>query len=310
MASRSSRGTPSVGVIIPTYNAAGLVGEAVASVLAQDPPADQLVVVDDGSTDETASVLQRYAGRLEYVRQPNRGPAAARNTGLTRLETDTVVFLDADDLLLPGALEGRRGLLAQGDAMWAHTEGLLQDGSGRRRLFSETTATAAGLRREGWIFPDLLRRNFITMDAVIVRRDALRTVGGFDETIRGTEDWDLWLRLAVRYPVRYSPEPTFLYRLGTDTVSSDREGMDRARYQTLVKIGRLFPREVASAGPAARRSVADAYNGLGYLLAAERRWREARPYLRASVALWPWQRRAWWRLLRCLLHARRSPAGG
>jgi len=289
-----------VGVVIPTYNSAQVVTEAIDSILGQEPPPDQVVVVDDGSTDETASVLERYQGHLEYIRQPNRGPSAARNRGWSLLKTDATVFLDADDILLPGALASRLALLMVGNATWGFTEGLLQDASGSRQPFSTMypPATTAG---EGSNFPDLLCRNFITASAMIVQRSALESVGGLDESISGTEDWDLSLRLAVRYPLRYCPEPTFVQRLGPNTHSRDRDRMDRMRYHTLVKTYRLYPNQVTVSGPSARRSVADAHNGIGIALAREGRWGEARPYLWTSVKLWPRQRRAWILLIRSLL---------
>ena len=306
----ASDGKLSVGVVIPAFNAAEVVAGAAESVLGQEPVPDRVIVVDDGSTDDTPSVVGRYAGRLEVLRQPNRGPAAARNAGWARLETDAVVFLDADDLLLPGALARRRALLEDTDAAWAHTEGMLQDESGARRGFSQTYPPAGG-KVGGWIFSDLLCRNFITTGAAIVRRQALQAVGGFDEDLRRMEDWDLWLRLAVRHPVLYDSRPTFVQRLGPHTLSTDREAMIRMRYQILAKTHRLFPAEVVAAGPAARRSVADAHNAIGYALAREGRWAEARTFLRTSVRLCPRQRRAWWLLLRSLGRPRSAarPAG-
>lgn len=296
--------TLSLGVVIPTYNGARVIAEALESALRQEGPPDQVIVVDDGSTDETAQVVRQFGDRVEYVLQPNRGPSAARNRGWGRLRTEAVAFLDADDLFLPGSLATRRALLAQGDTVWASTDGFLQDGTGRRWPFSETYPPGAR-RAEGWILPDLLCRNFICTSGVIVWRDALSAAGGFDESMRWMEDWDLWLRLAARYPTHRSPEPTFVQRLAPDTLSSNREAMIRMRYRALVKMWRLFPREVAAAGAAARRSVADAHNWFGYHLASEGRWNEARPFLRTSIRLCPPQRRAWWLLLRCLAAAGR-----
>ena len=287
----------SVGVVIPTYNSAATVTAAIESALAQEPAPAHVVVVDDGSTDETAEALRAFAGRITCVTQTNRGPAAARNVGLTRLGTDAVVFLDADDLLLPGALACRARLLAGADAVWGHTDGWLEDPTLARRRFSALYPPVDG-RAEGRIFTGLLCRNFITADAVIARRDVVGGLGGFDETIRGTEDWELWLRLAVRHEVAYSVEPTFVYRARPRTLSSDRARMDRMRYLTLVTAHRLFPAAVREAGVPARRSVADAYNGLGHALAAEGRWREAAGYFAASLRLWPLQRGAWLRWLR------------
>lgn len=294
-----------MGVVIPAYNSARVLAEAIESVLSQEPPTDRLIVVDDGSTDDTPPVLEKHRGHLEYVRQPNRGPSAARNRGWARLTTDAVIFLDADDLLLPGGLAARLALLRGEGTAWAHTEGYLQGPGEDRRLFSATYPPEGG-RPAGWIFSALLCRNFITTSAAIVRRQALERVGGFDESIRGMEDWDLWLRLAVRYPAGYGLEPTFVQRRGPGTLSSDRQAMTRLRYHILVKIRRLFPREVAAAGWPARRSVADAHNQFGYALAAAGRWPEARPFLGASVRLWRWQRRAWWLLFRSAV----APAGG
>jgi len=290
----------SVGIVIPVYNSADVLTDAIESVLGQNPPADRLIVVDDGSTDDTPSVLEKYRGHLEYVRQPNRGPSAARNVGWARLTTDAVIFLDADDLLLPGGIATRMNLLRGADGAWGHTEGYLQGPGEDRRLFSATYPPEEG-RPAGWIFSALLCRNFITTSAAIVRRQALERVGGFDESIRGMEDWDLWLRLAVRYPAGYGLEPTFVQRRGPGTLSSDRQAMTRLRYHILVKIRRLFPREVAAAGWPARRSVADAHNALGYALARPGHWREARSCLWQSVKLWPWQGRAWFLLIRSLL---------
>ena len=147
--------TLSIGVVIPAYNAAHVIAEALESALGQKVPPDQVIVVDDGSTDETAQVVRQFGDRVEYVLQPNRGPSAARNCGWGRLETESVVFLDADDLFLPGALAARRALLAQKDTVWASTDGFLQDGAGRRWPFSETYPPGAR-RAEGWILPDLL----------------------------------------------------------------------------------------------------------------------------------------------------------
>ncbi len=288
----------SVGVVIPTYDSAATVPTAIASALAQEPAPAQVVVVDDGSTDATPAAMRPYAERIEYLRQPNRGPSAARNAGLERLDTDAVVFLDADDLLLPGALACRLELLAFPDAAWAHTDGWLEDESGARRRFSAVHPPVGG-RGEGRVFAQLLRKNFITTDAVVARRALVRELGGFDETIRGTEDWDLWLRLAARHPVRWSPQPTFVYRRGTNTVSGNRSRMDRMRSQTLVNAERLFPAAVRAAGAAARRSVADAHNAFAQELAGQGRWHEAAPYLATSLRLWPLQRRAWRLFLRC-----------
>ncbi len=287
-------------MVIPTFNASQLVSEAAESVLAQDPRPDQVLVVDDGSTDATALVMERFAGRVEYIRQPNRGPSAARNAGLAHLRTDMVVFLDADDFLLPGALARRYALLADCGAAWGYTDGWVQETTGAQRLFSRAYPPPS-FGAQGLIFSDLLCRNFITTGAAVLRRQALLDIGGFDEDLGWMEDWDLWLRLALRYPVRYDPQPGFVQRRGQHTLSTNRLAMIRGRHQVLAKIYRLFPKDVAAAGMAARRSVADAHNAIGFDMAVAGRWADAAPFLWTSVRLWPLQRRALWLLLRCLV---------
>ena len=291
-----------VGVVVPTYNSAQLVTEAIDSILSQTPPPDQVVVVDDGSTDDTSLILERYQGQLEYIRQPNGGPSVARNRGWRQLKTDTVLFLDADDILLPGALSRRLSLLAAGKGVWGYTDGILQDDSGVRWPFSRTYPPKWDDRGDG-ILRVLLCRNFITASSMIVRRDTLQRVGGFDELIRGTEDWDLAIRLAIQGPVKYSPEPTFIQRLIPNSLSSDREAMNRMRYTTLVRIHQRYPAQVRSAGSSARRSVADAYNWYGYTFASDGRWHEAMPFLWTSIRLWPWQRRGSFLLVMSLLRS-------
>lgn len=293
----------SVGVVIPAYNGARFLVDALESVLGQEPPAAQVVVVDDGSTDGTPAILERYAGSLECIRQPNHGVSAARNAGLVRLATDAVVFLDQDDLLLPGALGYRAALLETTNAIWAHTDGYFEEASGSRGLFSERYRPSGG-RFHGSVFSDLLCRNFITTCAVIARRTTIVELGGFDDRIQATGEWDLWLRLAVRYPIRHSPVPTFVYRWTAASVSRHRPTMDLGRWRTLVNAHRLFPGEVLASGPAARRSIADAHNGVARELMAGGRWREARCHLASSVRVWPLQGRAWAQLLWMLVRSR------
>ena len=297
-----------IGVLIPAYNSALVLGEAIASVLKQEPCPEQVVVVDDGSTDGTPRVLDSFSGQVQHIRQSNRGPSAARNAGLACLQTETVVFLDADDLLLPGALRRRIELLQQSGCVWAYTDGWLQTADMRRELFSSAYRTPARRPVER-IFSDLLQGNFIPTNAVIIRRDVLNALGAFDERSRWMEDWDLWLRISAQRPVGFDPEPTYIVRKLGPSLSNNRQAMTDMRYRTLVRIFRLYPTEVLTASWLARRSVADAHNAFGYSLAGQGSWAEARPYLRFSVRLWPWQRRAWPLLLRSLLTRSGGTAG-
>ncbi len=188
----------SVTVIMPARNAAATIRRALDSVLAQRSPAPAaVVVVDDGSTDGTASVVRAtYGDRVCVLRREPRGRAAARNAALAIAETDLVAFLDADDLWLGGHL---RALVAPllSDSRVALAYGRHVVRSAARERESRTPPLSGRLRGA-----DLLRFRPWT-GAVVVRRDALLEIGGFDESLETGEDVKAWLSLALRWPVRF-----------------------------------------------------------------------------------------------------------
>jgi glycosyltransferase involved in cell wall biosynthesis len=209
-----------VTVVVPSYNGAGLLGDALASTLAQDPPPAKVVVVDDGSTDDPGDVVARFP-TVEVVRQDNRGVGAARNEGLRRAETPYVLFLDQDDRLLPGAL--------------AHAVHLLDDApeaafaSGRNRTVRAngepwSTGEPVRPRVERDHYQELLRRPWIVPPAtVLFRRAQLVASGGWseDRDMRGADDYELYLRLAREYPVLDTEEVFADYRMHGANTSSD-----------------------------------------------------------------------------------------
>ncbi|HYL81892.1 MAG TPA: glycosyltransferase, partial [Candidatus Acidoferrum sp.] len=189
---------PLVSVIIPTYNSAGFVVEAVRSVLAQTHSPVEIIVVDDGSTDATAESLRPYAERIRYLYQQNRGVAAARNAGIAVARGDLLAFLDADDMWVPDKLERQLACLdrrpqvgvTHADARHCYVD------SGR-----QCARPPLARQFDGNCYTDLFFGNRIVTSSVMVKRHCLEAVGGFDETIRAAsvEDYDLWLRLARRY---------------------------------------------------------------------------------------------------------------
>jgi glycosyltransferase involved in cell wall biosynthesis len=187
--------TASVSVVIPCFDQGHYLGEAIESVLAQTMAAAEVLIVDDGSRDNSFEVAGRYPVRR--LRQDNRGPAAARNSGLEASSGDYVVFLDADDRLLPQALEIGASALSTRPHV-AFVSGMSCDiGADGRRLFSE---------RQPLVSQDhylrLLEGCFIWSGSSIVhRRSAIESIGGFDEGLAAGEDYDLYLRLARRWPI-------------------------------------------------------------------------------------------------------------
>jgi glycosyltransferase involved in cell wall biosynthesis/peptidoglycan/xylan/chitin deacetylase (PgdA/CDA1 family) len=187
-----------VSVVVPCYNHAHFLGEAIESALAQTYPYLEIIVVDDGSSDNTREVAARYP-QVRYVRQENQGLAAARNTGLRHSTGSYLVFLDADDRLLSQAVEmGLHQLQAHPDCAFAF-------GRWRQIAVDGSPLPKAPIPRieiEGDHYVCLLQRNHVEMHATVVyRRTALEAVGAFDPTLRAAEDYDLYLRIARQYPI-------------------------------------------------------------------------------------------------------------
>ncbi len=202
-----------VSVVIPCYNQAHFLSEAIESVLSQSYPRFEIVVVDDGSTDNTSEVASSYPPeKVRLVRQENRGLSAARNAGLAESKGEYVVFLDADDRLLPDALEvGVRELEAHPQCAFVsgHIRRIAADGSPLRT----PPQALHSAHLEGDHYARLLRYNYIwTPGSVMYRRTVFDSVGGFDPSVNGAADYDLYLRIARDYPVHYHGEVVAEYR--------------------------------------------------------------------------------------------------
>jgi glycosyltransferase involved in cell wall biosynthesis len=210
-----------VAVVIPAYNAELWVRDAIASVLAQGSPEVEAIVVDDGSTDQTAAAVSRFAGGVRYVYQPHQGAAAARNRAILCSGSELIAFLDADDFWLPGALhklvpcfdDPSVGLVCGDNYRWT--------GAGPY----ETSPRKWSRRRpdaQGDYWKTLLHWNFLSMSTTMVRRSVLERTGLFDEQLRCAHDYDLWLRIA-RAGVRFAfiDQPVGIRRLRSDSISAD-----------------------------------------------------------------------------------------
>jgi glycosyltransferase involved in cell wall biosynthesis/SAM-dependent methyltransferase len=225
---RSGRGAALVSIVIPCYDHARYLPQAIGSVLAQSYAPVEIVVVDDGSRDDTAGVAARYR-EARYVRQENQGLAAARNAGMRAARGDFLLFLDADDRLLPHAVEaGMECLLAAPDAAFASGgyRFVAADGSPLQEM------PVAELQPDP--YAALLRGNRIGMHAtVLYRRGPLEAVGGFDPSLRACEDYDVYLRLARRYPVLRHGRVVAEYRQHGSNMSSDTGLMRRSALAVL-----------------------------------------------------------------------------
>jgi glycosyltransferase involved in cell wall biosynthesis len=210
-----------VSVIISCYNYGHFLAGAIESALNQTYTPYEIIVVDDGSSDNTADVVARYQS-VCYLRQPNRGVSAARNNGLRQSKGEYVVFLDADDELLPGALEvGAECLDSMPDCGFVFGSWQLIAPGG---MPTTTEMTSPPVDRNH--YPALLRRNYIwNPGAVMHRRTVVESVGGFNTSLPSCEDFDLYLRVTRDFPVHYHGRVVVKYRLHGANKSANPERM-------------------------------------------------------------------------------------
>ena len=197
---------PTVSVVISAYNYGRFLREAIDSALRQTRPPHEVIVVDDGSTDETPEVAKRYEGKIHYIRTENRGVAAARNTGVAAAEGNLIALLDGDDRWVLTKLERQVESFAAAPDL-----GLVHAGS---RIFDQNTGeTLCEILPEPQTdLLSLLRWCGISLSSALIPRRVFQEVGGFDERLRNAEDWDLWIRVAARHPVQPLREVLIEYR--------------------------------------------------------------------------------------------------
>lgn len=208
---------PTVSVVIPSYNYGRYVTEAIDCALAQTHRPLEVIVVDDGSTDDTRARLAPYLDRIRYVHQENRGLSAARNTGIRQARGEWIALLDADDLWHPRKTEIQ--LAAVGNDV---TIGLVGSPD-QVRAIPVVLPESPRVRRMN--VRDCLARPPVAPSTVLVRRRCFDTVGFFDESLTSVEDRDMWLRLAVEYGVLQVVSPCWQYRLHPEQMNRNSQRM-------------------------------------------------------------------------------------
>jgi glycosyltransferase involved in cell wall biosynthesis len=226
-----------VSVIIPTFNRGWILKEAVDSVLAQDYKGFELIVVDDGSTDNTSEILASYGNDIRVLFQENKGVSASRNRGIAETSGQFIAFLDSDDLWLPQKLSTQVEFYNQmPDALICQTEEIwIRDGQ-------RVNPKKRHKKPSGMIFEPSLELCLVSPSAVMIRRVLFDRVGVFDETLPACEDYDLWLRISCRFPVHLIDTPLIIKRGGHNDQLSSMKGLDKFRIKAIEKIinrGRL-----------------------------------------------------------------------
>lgn len=295
---------PIVSIVTPCFNAEHTLARTLDSVLAQTFADYEWIVVNDGSTDRSREVLegyaQRFGGRLVVVDQPNSGQTVAKNTGLARARGEFIAFLDADDLWHPEKLARQVALMqARPELGLVYSQGHYIDPEDRT-LGPLDSSDAY----RGQCFTQLLLKNDIVASSVMVRRSALDAVGHFDPELRACENWELWTRIAHRFPIDRVEERLTLYRQHPNNMSRNLGKMRTYRLMTVQKNQARYRDE----GPAVQRALAQslfeayAFFGANYLWQLDTR--NARADLLRAIRLRPASGPLYVKLAKSLLGAR------
>ncbi len=221
---------PRVSVIMATHNQASFIQESLNSIFQQGFRDYEIIVVNDGSTDDTEDVLEPYRDRIRYFKQPNSGPAAAHNLGLRHSLGELIAFLNSDDLWMPGKLEAQVGYMDEHPEVGlVHGDYVRIDARGRAMGPSIHTEHPPSLTLE-----QIVRHNTIGIATVIVRRKWLDRVSGLDPDSTPTEDLDLWIRLAqAGCPFGYLPQVIGKWRRHPASISKSRSRVLKAHIRIL-----------------------------------------------------------------------------
>ena len=221
---------PLVSVIIPTYNRGWTLAEAVESVLAQDYKDFELIVVNDGSTDDTKNILAVYEG-VTVLDQTNQGVSAARNNGVAHSRGSYVAFLDSDDLWLPQKLavqvdffrKNPEVLICQTQETWVRNGRRVNPGKRHQK-------------QSGMFFERSLELCLVSPSAVMMKKALFEEMGGFDESLPACEDYDLWLRINAKYPIYLIDQSLIVKRGGHRDQLSANPGLDKYRIASIRKL--------------------------------------------------------------------------
>ena len=275
--------TPLVSVIMPTYDRAAVLMEAVESVLRQTYPHLELLVIDDGSTDDTLERLNKIEdGRLRVILANHRGAASARNRGLKEARGEFIGFCDSDDLWVAEKLTW------QVDYLRKHPEASLVYGDAAsfrdgkieiRSYFKERTPS------QGDAFPALLQKNFIPSGSVLMRKVCLDEIGYFNESLKTSEDYELWLRFCLRFQVSYVSKVLVKVRRHSGNITSDDQTTCENHLAVLNSVKSRLQNRVPKS--VMRKAYARTYRHMGYNHLLHRRFKESQWALLQSLQLDP-----------------------
>ncbi|HEY9633636.1 MAG TPA: glycosyltransferase family A protein [Coleofasciculaceae cyanobacterium] len=282
---------PKVSVVIPAYNAMAYLPETVDSVLRQTFTDFEVLIINDGSSD---NIVEWASGvkdpRVKLISQENQGVSIARNTGIAQAQGEYIAFLDADDLWEATKIEAQvRCLDSNPEVGLVHTWMLLVNKQGK------STGRVMSSQAEGNVWKQLVEKNTIACSSVMVRRCCFETIGVFEPNLNFAEDWDMWIRIASRYPFAVIKQPLYYYRQLPNSLSKD--------YKAIEQYYRLVIEKIFQSVPAELLYLKNHSYGYSYLCLAwksiqsiDRDYKLALQFQQQAIAYYPQLRYSWERI--------------
>jgi len=296
---------PLVSIIIPTYNYGRYVRHAIDSALKQTYPNIEIIVVDDGSSDDTQAVLAEYGGKICSIRQENQGASAARNRGIREARGDYIAFLDADDAYRVENIKKKVAYLqSHPEYAWCYSDWVWVDEQGKAYMLgSEPEKSLAHLKARGDVLQKALLGYLLGTNVFLFSRRVIDTVEGFDESLAVREDYDLYVRASANFAIGYVDQvlcEIFSHSDSLGTGCSQSKGY-LAHWRLCRKLEKLYPDKISQIPRAWHDTLSDLYRNLAELALAGDHPVRAMVLLRASVIRKWWQPGIvllWWRIKR------------
>ncbi|MDF1584743.1 MAG: glycosyltransferase family 2 protein [Methyloprofundus sp.] len=280
-----------ISAIIPAYNSQDFILDAIQSIQNQTHPVDEIIVIDDGSTDNTRLILASKANDIKYIKQKNQGPSAARNTGIKAAQGDWIAFLDADDQWLPDKIEKQLIILEKSPELQLISGDMQEIGINNELITQSVLAKHHQLTQfqNNQSLPiknalaELVNKNFIPTGTVLVKRATLIEAKLFNTAIRFGEDLELWAKIAAKHPITCLPEILMLRRLHSQNATTSTMPMLIDLVKVMQSI-RHYSNDILIAQTIdADKLVANAWANLGYGYFINEQYQQAKSAFRHSL---------------------------
>jgi glycosyltransferase involved in cell wall biosynthesis len=279
----NSQSVNTVSVVIPVFNAAKWIKETIDSILTQTYPVLEILIVDDGSTDETAGIVQEYGAPVRYINQKHRGVSAARNLGIALARGNLIAFIDGDDYWHPRKIESQVKLLNEKKLSWVSCE--IQPFNTNTRSPIDGLASPM---QDGDVLKALFMNNFIGSASPMVQRSVFDEVGLFNEAheARIGEDWDMWLRIASKHPLGVVYEKLAFLRIHSTSAMSSTSMEEKVKCLIGV-IERAAERDANRLGALKKEALAGVYYNAGVQSFKQGQYSQAGNYFRHEIKYRP-----------------------